>query len=78
MTLVAQNEAELLFYDSQSDFVASHFKSGINVPWKFVASPRGLHVQFAFQEDTKQEAGFAGVISYPVWYSQATLCMHSR
>lgn len=76
MILVVQNEAEFLFYDSRSDFVASHFKSGMNVPWKFMDSPRGLHVQFVFREDKRQESGFAGVISYPLWYSQATLCMH--
>lgn len=66
MILVEQNEAEFLLYDSCSDFVVSHFKSGINVPWKFMNSPRGLHVQLVFQEDTRQESGFAGVISYPL------------
>ena len=57
---VEQNETEFLWYDSHSDFGASHF---IFIPWKFMDFPRGLCVQSVFQEDTEQEADFTGVLS---------------
>lgn len=75
MILVEQNETEFLLYDSHSDFVARHFISGINGPWKFMYFPRGLCVQSVFQGDTKREARFTGVISHPPWQSHAVLCM---